>query len=434
MSKILSLLAVCGLIFLTFYGAPEARAQAQHKYSTWSEVAEAMVVPLRQAEAEYAKGGCREDCRDLVNEAYFGFYEKEGFERNVKGRISGRRVSEVEYKFATIKMAILEGKAAADVSREIEILAAWLLEDAQALDAKTFGSQTASSGSSGSAESGRQARGWVSFLAALGILLREGFEAILVIAAIAAYLTRSGNQAAVKVVYWSGLAAVAVSGLAAVALQSLFSLSGQNQEILEGATMLLATAVLFCVSNWMFSKAEAEAWKNYIESKVQAAVTTGSAFALGAAAFLAVFREGAETILFYQGIINEAGDDTSMVWLGFAVGCLGLAVIFVIIRHGTMRLPLKPFFIGTSILMFIMSIAFAGGGIKELQEGDLIPVTMVDFVPTIDILGIYPTVQTLIPQIVILALSIFSIFWIRAKTKRGARGTRPGSAPPVPAA
>jgi high-affinity iron transporter len=210
--------------------------------------------------------------------------------------------------------------------------------------------------------------------------------------------------------------------LAAIAFQKLYASqteSGQNQEILEGATMLLATVVLFGVSNWMFSKAEAEAWKSYLEGKVKAAVTKGSAFALAFTAFLAVFREGAETILFYQGLLIRDGSSHSMIWAGFLVGCVGLAIIFIIIRKGTIYLPIKPFFIGTSILMFIMSFAFLGGGIKELQEGDAIGVTPITSIPipTIDILGIYPIVQTLYPQIALVLLAIASIFYIHRKNK-----------------
>jgi high-affinity iron transporter len=444
------------LLCLSLMLAPALEARAQEEkvqYQNWEEVAEAMIIPLEQAVSDYAGGAAREDCRDLVNKAYFGFYEKEGFERNVKARISGKRASRVEYKFATIKGDILAGKDAGAVASEIQTLISWLREDARKLDdlskaqvakqdAPQQGAQQgavadASSQGAGAAttpppagqpQGGGGDAGWGSFVAALTILLREGFEAILVIAAIAAYLRRSGNIKAIRVVYLSSVAAVVVSFLTAIALQKLFTVSGQNQEILEGATMLLATVVLFFVSNWMFSKAEGEAWKNYIEGKVQSAVVSGSSFALGSAAFLAVFREGAETILFYQSILVEAGARTDMVLYGFLLGCVGLAAIFVIIRHGTMRLPIKPFFFGTSILMFIMSIAFAGGGIKELQEGDVIGVTMLDFVPTIDILGIYPTVQTLVPQGVMLALAILSIVWIKGKSRAAVKEAREAAA------
>jgi high-affinity iron transporter len=176
--------------------------------------------------------------------------------------------------------------------------------------------------------------------------------------------------------------------------------------------------VLFFVSNWMVSKAESEAWKHYIENKVQTAVETGSKFALGAAAFLAVFREGAETILFYQALFAETETYKNMAWAGFGAGCVALVFIFLAVRYGSLVIPIKPFFMGTSILMYIMSIAFAGGGVKELQEADVLSVTPVNFVQSVDILGIYPTVETLLPQVVLLALAIASIFYYRSRGRK----------------
>ncbi|MDR1040498.1 MAG: FTR1 family iron permease [Deltaproteobacteria bacterium] len=423
-----------------------ATALAQSEYSNWTQIARAMTVSLDKAYDVYSAGGSAswEEARDWVNDAYFGYYEKLGFERMVKSSVSGKRASTVEYKFATIKSKLKDGADPSEIRQEIDLLIAMLDEDATALDVK-FGlveatpaaspataadgaEPAAQTSAQTAAQSGAQAPGGgpgggaagTSFLMALGILLREGFEAILVIAAIAAYLKRCGMHPQVRTVYWSSAAAVVASFAAAIALQAVFSVSGQKQEILEGFTMLLATVVLFGVSNWMFSKAEAEAWKSYIEGKVQTAVATGSSFALGAAAFLAVFREGAETILFYQSLFATQGADPFMIWTGFAVGCVGLAVIFVIIRHGTQIIPLKPFFIGTSILMFVMSIAFLGGGIKELQEGDVFGVTPFEYVPTIDILGVYPCLETLIPQGVLVLIAVLSIVWIKARQKPSA--------------
>ncbi|MDR1110954.1 MAG: FTR1 family iron permease [Deltaproteobacteria bacterium] len=402
---------------------PAAPARADSKYKTWGEVAAAMRVPLEQAMANYGRGQA-DQAYQGVDDAYFQFYEKEGFERNVKGRISGKRVSAVEYKFAMIKQDIRNGEPAEKVAADIETLIAWCVEDAGKLDARVA-SQQAQATQGGGGEQAQASGGgssigrdWGIFLASFGTLMREGVEAILVIAAIAAYLLRMGNKRSVAVVYWAGVAALVVSALAAVALQSLIDLSGAKQEIIEGLTMLLATVVLFCVSNWMFSKAEAEVWKDYIQSKVQQAMTTGSSMALAAASFLAVFREGAETILFYQGILSEAGSDTTMVWAGFLAGAVGLVIVFAVIRHGSMRLPLKPFFLGTSILMFVMSIVFVGGGIKELQEGNALPVTMIEGFPTVELLKIYPTVQTLLPQVFLLALTIGSIWFIHRRQRR----------------
>ena len=388
---------LCLGVMLFMGGTQDAVAQERRKFENWTEIAEAMETSLNKGYDAYFQkdidGG-----KNWVNDAYFGYYEKEGFERTVMAYLSGKRGAQVEYQFSIIKKMMNDRRPNKEVRAATDDLIKWLHEDARQLD----GTEESAMG---------------VFLAALVIILREGVEAILVIAAIAAYLTRSGNKAKTRVVYQSGAAAVAASVLAAIGLQYVFNISGANQEILEGVAMLMATVVLFFVSNWMFSKAEAEAWKDYIEGKVQVAVATGSAFALGAAAFLAVFREGAETILFYQAMLADVQQHTGMIWVGFGVGSLCLVAVFIIIRYGSMKLPLKPFFMGTSILMYLMAIAFAGGGIKELQEGDVIGVTPVGFIGSVDILGIYPTVETLLPQAIMIVLVIVSIVYYRRKTK-----------------
>ena len=374
-----------------------AEAAQKKKYANWNEIATEMVTLLNKSyDAYFVKDV--EKAKELVNDAYFGFYEKEGFERTVMAYISGKRGAHVEYQFPIIKRMMTEGAPNKEVRSALDYLNKMLQEDANALD-------------------GTEESGWGVFAAALGIILREGLEAILVIAAMAAYLTRSGNRRMLRTVYLSGGAAIAASALAAVAMQKLFQVSGADQEIIEGITMLLATVVLFSVSNWMFSKAEAEAWKGYIEGKVQSAVETGSGYALGAAAFLAVFREGAETILFYQALFADVQTNTGMIWAGFGLGCVMLVGVFALVRYGSLRIPLKPFFVGTSILMYVMAIAFAGGGIKELQEGDVIGVTPVNNIPSVDLLGIYPTLETLLPQVILVLLALGSIAYYRGKAK-----------------
>jgi high-affinity iron transporter len=368
---------------------------AQH--STWREITDEMTVILDSSYEVYFSTKDAEKAKEIINRAYFDFYEKLGVERAVMAYVSGKRAAVVEYKFAEVKRLMSEGAANKEVRASLDELNKMLREDGNSLD-------------------GREESGLSLFVASLLILLREGFEAILVVAAIAAYLTRSGKGAMTKVVYLSGLAAVVLSCGLAVALQKLFSISGANQEILEGATMLLAVVVLFFVSNWMVSKAERESWKNYIEGKVASAASTGSSFVLGAAAFLAVFREGAETVLFYQALLADAKDHIDMVWYGFAVAAVCLVFVFIVIRYGSQKLPLRPFFIGTSVLMYIMAIAFAGGGIKELQEADVVSVTPLSFIGSIDLLGVYPTMETLVPQVALIGLAIVSYLYYTRKS------------------
>jgi high-affinity iron transporter len=365
----------------------------------WTKTADEMAAVLDKAYKIYLTGD-RKGAKDEVDVAYFQFYEKVGFEKTVMTRISGERASVVEYQFAAAKKAINRGDPEAEVKTSLDTLATYLKEDAALLD--------------GAPESA-----WTIFLAALLIILREGFEAILIVGAIVAYLVKSGNKKSAVPVYWGSLIALAFSVLMAWILNALTSTaSGQNQEIIEGATMLLAVVVLFYVSNWMVSKAEAEAWTSYIEGKVQNSIARGSMFSLAFAAFLAVFREGAETILFYQALLAGNQQYINMIWLGLAVGAAALVVVYILIRVLSLRLPLKPFFLGTSVLLFVMSIAFTGSGIKELQEGNVIGVTMLPFSFTVDILGIYPTLETLIPQLLLLAVTVGTFVFQMRKNRR----------------
>jgi high-affinity iron transporter len=364
----------------------------------WAKTADEMAAVLSKANERYLAGDAQ-GAKDQVDAAYFQFYEKVGFERMTLNRISGSRASQVEYQFSAIKRAINSHASKEDVKAGLDTLAAWLREDAAQLD-------------------GRIESAVVVFLESLLIIVREGFEAILIVGAIIAYLLKSGNKKLAPPVYWGSLIALGMSVIMAWILNRITSVAGgRNQEIIEGGTMLLAVLVLFYVSNWMVSKAEAEAWSGYIEHRVKASLGKGSVFSLAFAAFLAVFREGAETILFYQALFAGTETYISMIWLGLGTGTVVLVVVYILIRVLSMRLPLKPFFLGTSVLLFAMSITFTGNGIKELQEGNLIPVTPVSGVASIDILGIYPTLETLIPQSVLLAITVGAFVFQLRRTR-----------------
>ena len=195
-----------------------------------------------------------------------------------------------------------------------------------------------------------------------------------------------------------------------------------TQEVIEGVTALIAVVVLYYVSNWMLSKSESEAWTKYIKDKVSDSAEKGGGFALAFTAFLAVFREGAEVILFYQPLL--AGDNISMVWAGFGVGCVCLVFVYLAIRVLSLRIPLKPFFTATSVLMFIMSISFLGSGIKELIEGDVLMMHSPSWVswipsnPVLEVLGIYPAVETIVPQLILLGVTVVLFIWHTNRNKK----------------
>jgi high-affinity iron transporter len=355
----------------------------------WTRTAAEMSAVLEKAYERYVAGDAR-GAKEQVDVAYFQYYEKAGFEKIVLTRISGERASTVEYQFSAAKKAINRGIPNTEVKESLDTLSAYLREDAAVLDSKV-----------------ESALG--VFLGSLLIILREGFEAILIVGAIIAYLLKSGNKKNTFPVYVGAVIALFLSVVMAWILNRITSVAGgQNQEIIEGATMLLAVAVLFYVSNWMVSKSEAEAWSGYIESKVQSSITKGSMFSLAFAAFLAVFREGAETILFYQALLAQTESYINMLWLGLGVGAVALVIVYILIRVLSIRIPLKPFFLGTSILLFAMSVTFVGNGIKELQEGNVIGVTSIPGITSVDLLGIYPTLETLIPQIALLIITVIT--------------------------
>ena len=385
-------------------GRLDGKAEPTADTRNWTKVAGQMAAVFDRAYALYRDGDPK-GAKDAVDEAYFQFYEKLGFEKTVMTGISGQRASAVEYQFSAVKKEITRGEPAARVKQSLDTLSASIAEDAASLD-KRAGSPVG------------------VFIGSLLIILREGFEAILIVGAIIAYLLKRGDKKGARAVYAGSVIALVMSVLLAWTLTVLISgLRGQGQEIIEGVTMLIAVAVLFYTSNWMVSKAEAEAWSGYIKGMVARSVEKGGLFSLTFAAFLAVFREGAETILFYQALLAENRDFIAMIWLGIGVGAVALAVFYVLIRVVSVKLPLKPFFMGTSVILFIMSIAFAGTGVKELQAGNVVPVTMLPFnFVTIDLLGVYPTVETLAPQVALLAITGIMMVLHRRRGKSGKSG------------
>jgi high-affinity iron transporter len=208
--------------------------------------------------------------------------------------------------------------------------------------------------------------------------------------------------------------ALLASGLTAVVLRTVLSAIPASQEIIEGLTLLVAVAVLFSVSYWLISRVEAAKWQQFIREKVNNALEHGGGRALAFVAFLAVYREGAETALFYQALFNEGSHVVLPISLGIVAGFAGLAVIFTLFYRFGVRIPLRPFFSVTSVLLYYMAFVFTGKGIKELQEGNAVPITTIHGFPTVEALGLYPTWQTLLAQMVLLALFVFAVaktFW-----------------------
>lgn len=241
------------------------------------------------------------------------------------------------------------------------------------------------------------------------LLLREGFEAILILAALLAFLTKAGAPERRRDVTRGAVWAVAASLGTWVLVEWLFRLGTAQREALEGATMLLATAVLFGVSYWLLSKVEAARWAAFVRQRMAGALARGSGVALASVAFLAVYREGLETILFYQALFASAGAGAAAVIAGMAAGALALAGLYVAVERFGLRIPTRPFFALTSAVLYYMAFVFAGKGVAELQEAGVIGISPLDWAPRVPALGIYPTVQSLALQGVLLAAAIAAV-------------------------
>jgi high-affinity iron transporter len=251
------------------------------------------------------------------------------------------------------------------------------------------------------------------FIQSFVIMLREGLEAILIVGALTAFLAKMGAADRRRHVNAGVLAAIGASLVTALALETVFHLSPARQEALEGLTMVVAAAVLFYVSYWLLSKMEVVKWSHFVKSKVQDAVTSGSALALASAAFLAVYREGFETVLFYKALFISAGPaaDLAPIGGGMLLGGLLLLGVYVAINRFGVRLPLKPFFAATSFFLYYMAFVFAGTGIAELQAGGFVSLTPVSWAPRIPALGIHPTAETLAAQSMLAALALVALLW-----------------------
>jgi high-affinity iron transporter len=257
---------------------------------------------------------------------------------------------------------------------------------------------------------------WEAFFQSFLIILREGFEAILVIGAVVAFLIKMGHRERLRSI-WLGIALGLVASLAtAVVLKTVLGAMPASREIVEAATMLVAVVVLFSVSYWLISKVEAAKWQKFIREKVTLALEHGGGKALALVAFLAVYREGAETALFYQALFNEGPNVGLPLALGIIVGFAALAVIFTLFYRYGVRIPMRPFFTVTSILLYYMAFVFMGKGVRELQEGNIMHITVIPGGPHVEAMGIYPSVETLVAQGILILLLIFATvrtFWPR---------------------
>lgn len=251
------------------------------------------------------------------------------------------------------------------------------------------------------------------FFYSLGILFREGMEAMLVVIALAAATgaARTGSIGRSRDVYAGAIAAVAASVILAWIVNHL--ITDNASDTLEGVFQLFAAATLFYVSSWMTSKGQSDRWMEFISHKLESAErSTIPGLALGLTAFLAVMREGAETIVFFQALASGATEvvEGHAIALGIVVAAVALAASFVVLRRAADRIPLRIFFRATSVMLYALAIVFVGQGVASLQEASILSATFVNYVPEVPMLGLFPTIQSLGAQAVLLMLAAAAMF------------------------
>lgn len=380
----------CLLLLLMALTAGNANAAAQ-KVDADAIIAELVASGNEALQAYEPANGM--DTMDRFSALYFDVFEGRGLETAV-GMKDPSLKTRVESRFGEVIGLSAKG------APEAEVAAAWSkLKGALTSDvANLFANEDLSF------------TGLVlqSFL----ILLREGFEAMLVVMALAAYVRRSAGGRGMSSLYAGVGLALLASVLTAYGMKILFDVSGTAREALEGITMLFAAAVLLYVSHWLLAKRQSDKWQAYIRRKVDNALSKGQLWALGLAVFLAVYREGAETILFYYALAGQAENAALPMLLGAAGAAGALVIAFLVMRTASLRLPLPLFFSATAALLFYLAFSFAGTGVLELQEAGWVDITPLSGVPRLTWLGVYPTLETLLAQAVVLLPLILSGGWL----------------------
>jgi high-affinity iron transporter len=258
----------------------------------------------------------------------------------------------------------------------------------------------------------------LAFSTSFSIIFREGLESALIIGAILTYLEASRNERFKKHVYYGIVLALAATAVTWYVAQYIIQISGASRELIEAIAGISAVAVLFWVSFWILNKVETKKWIEFVKAKVWKATATGSIMVFVMLSFFTVYREGFETVLFYQAMLSFARYMEWYVAAGLVAG-LGviIAVAFIVRRLGR-KLPLRVLFGLTMGIGAYMSIAFMGNAIREFQEVGYINTThLIGIVPRLDInmatmTGIHPTLETILAQVILLAVYLVGSLYV----------------------
>jgi high-affinity iron transporter len=353
--------------------------------------------------------------------AYFDAFEP--IERTLNVR-NPSAVRPLETRFAALRTSVDSGLNGQDLTQELASLHA----SASSALQKAAGGASSAFG--------------LAFAASLGTILREGVEVILLLSMLIALVAKAGRpRGAMSALWWGvGLAVLASLGTAIALNMLVTGARGRSRELLEAFVMLAASGVLFYVSYWLISQSESKRWMDFLKRQAHHGASVGGFFTLGLTAFLAVFREGAETALMYQAMLsNQPPQGLLGIAAGLAVGLVLLALFALVLRITSVRLPMRLFFQVTGILLFAMSVIFAGHAVLELQVAGILKTTPLHWLgPGLPLIGLHPTAQGLSIQGLLILGAVLALITITlgnsstAPTRPDNRLESPSQASPRP--
>ena len=349
---------------------------------------------IEETSQAYAKGN-REEARRLAIAAYL-----EGFEliESALNRVDPSLRTETEREMMELRTAIVKGWPAKAVTEQATKVRMLLDRADVVLSSGSLSPNTA-------------------FVSSVLILLREGLESILILSAIVAFVIKTGRRDALPYIHLGLIGAVGLGVVTWGVARYTLSISGANREMTEGITALLAAVMLLYVGWWLHSRSNAQAWNRYVREQLSTALAKHTLWAMAGISFLVVYRELFEVILFYETLWSQAGavGHDAVLW-GIAAAAFLLLLVGSLILRYSVRLPIGPFFTVASILLAVMAVIFVGNGIAALQAAGVLEVTQIHFV-SLPTLGIHPTVQSLVPQVLILALIAGGVWSNRTKAE-----------------
>ncbi len=346
---------------------------------------------LGQAVAAY-RAGDRARAGELALAAYLDGFEPVEAVLNAR---EGGLVAEVEGAMGRLRAAIARGAPVEEVAGQADAL--------QALFARAESALAPEAGGAAS-----------TFLGALAILLREGLEALLIVVAMIGFLRKAERRDLLRYVHAGWAGALLAGFLTWWAATGFLTISGASRELTEGFGSVLAAAILLFVGVWMHGKAQAGAWQAYVRDRLDAALSRGSSWFLFFLAFLAVYREVFETIIFFAAMGAE-GNGVALA-AGIALGAALLALIAWAMLRLSARLPIAKFFQYSAALIAVLAVVLAGKGVAALQEAGMLGVSPLAGWPRSPMLGLFPTVESMAAQAAMLALLAAGFLWTNRRT------------------